>query len=328
LTERIDHLYERLLDDNPAKPGTKYERLTAIVAKVLDRSAVVVHDVRLRGDGKLTSHQIDVQATGHDGASRRALFECRDYDTDKIDLDQVRSFATVVRQLQPDSAWMITTVGFTEGARTCAMDEGIGLALLHPATPEDMENVVRRVVTDITTVVTNPTVRVLDVRLTDATVRELQAAGVQQLDLTLAHSGYDEIADESGTLVEPWGAFLGALIEEHGGGVGKHVATLAATPPRVLLDQGRRLVFDQITIEYEVGAVRFRITHELLGSAVAELALRAIVGDGLPTRVFYAHDLVGLTLDEEGRVVLRPGGSPRPPIRRTVEDLPPLPSGD
>ena len=45
-------------------------------------------------------------------------------------LDAVRSFASVVRDLRPDQGMMLTTVGYTEDARTFAEDEGIALGIL------------------------------------------------------------------------------------------------------------------------------------------------------------------------------------------------------
>lgn len=57
MTNNLDFVYDRLVADEKLKRGTKYERLTAIVFKILDSSAVVIHDVRLRAPGKKSVHQ-------------------------------------------------------------------------------------------------------------------------------------------------------------------------------------------------------------------------------------------------------------------------------
>ncbi len=53
-------VYNRLVADEKLKTGTKYERLAALVFKVLDANADVVHQLILRADDKTTVHEIDV----------------------------------------------------------------------------------------------------------------------------------------------------------------------------------------------------------------------------------------------------------------------------
>ena len=95
----IEQIYDRNVAAEKLKHGTKYEQLTALVFQSLDGSSEIVHDVKLRGDGKSTTHQIDVHIT-RSGKAGRVIIECRDKtDPNKIDLDEARSFATVIRQL-------------------------------------------------------------------------------------------------------------------------------------------------------------------------------------------------------------------------------------
>lgn len=54
----IELIYSAAVADEKLKDGTKYERLTAIVFKILQESAYIVHDVRLHGDGKNTKHSV------------------------------------------------------------------------------------------------------------------------------------------------------------------------------------------------------------------------------------------------------------------------------
>jgi hypothetical protein len=65
------------------------------------------------------------------------VIECRDKDEpNKIELDEARSFATVVRHLDADGV-MVTTTDFTAGARTLAADDGLRLMTRMPFLPED-----------------------------------------------------------------------------------------------------------------------------------------------------------------------------------------------
>ena len=55
VTQRIELIYDAAIAAEKLKNGTKYERLTAVVFKILQDSSYVVHDVRLRGNGKETA---------------------------------------------------------------------------------------------------------------------------------------------------------------------------------------------------------------------------------------------------------------------------------
>lgn len=135
----IELIYDRHVAEEKLKHGTKYERLTALVFQTLDADAAVTHDVRLRGDGKKSVHQIDVRVTKA-GRTRRTLIECRDKEPgNKVDLDEARSFATVVRQLEADGV-MVTTSGFTQPAIDLADDEGLELFTLRAFVTADEEN--------------------------------------------------------------------------------------------------------------------------------------------------------------------------------------------
>lgn len=130
----MDVLYTELGADEKLKHGTKYERLVARVFKELNRAAAVKHDVRLRGDGKRTRHQIDVRLSSADGTQLRAIIECRHLfgasGNKKLGLGAIRDFASVQRDLVADEAWVLTTGGFTGPAAVYADEQGIRLATL------------------------------------------------------------------------------------------------------------------------------------------------------------------------------------------------------
>lgn len=148
LSAEIELIYNELIAEEKLKSGTKYERLAAIVFKILNREEAVVHDVKLRGDGKETAHQIDVHARRGE-EELRWIVECRDFDagasSPKIGLGEVRDFASVVRDLKPDEAMMVTTVGFSGPAETYAREQKIRLAILREFNESDWEGRLREI---------------------------------------------------------------------------------------------------------------------------------------------------------------------------------------
>jgi hypothetical protein len=62
----IDRLHEELFGSIPAKPGTAYEMITAIVLAALGWQDVV-HDCTERADGMRAGHQLDVTCRDPDG---------------------------------------------------------------------------------------------------------------------------------------------------------------------------------------------------------------------------------------------------------------------
>jgi hypothetical protein len=144
VTERIEQIYDQAIAEEKLKDGTKYERLTAIVFKILDDSGLVVHDVKLSGDGKEASHQIDV-SVGYNQGQQRALVECKDYGSESVGIDVIRDFNGALVQLQPVQGIVVTTTRFTSGACAYARDEGIALVQLRPFTDLDWNGRVRAV---------------------------------------------------------------------------------------------------------------------------------------------------------------------------------------
>lgn len=149
MSKPIQDIYERLVAEGTIKAGRPYEILAAFVWKILDDSSTVVHDIDVRVAGHETVNQIDVHLSGRSGERRRVIIECRDKDKDSaspnLDQNEARSFALVAHQLRRDpddpltEAIMLTTVGFTSGAKHVAADEGLVLAILEPA------NVIREI---------------------------------------------------------------------------------------------------------------------------------------------------------------------------------------
>jgi hypothetical protein len=146
VTEETDLVYSRNVADELLKHGTKYERLAALVYKVVDEENTVIHDLKLRGPGKRAEHQIDVTVSRRgQEQQQRMIVECRDKnDGNKIGQGAVRDFATVVRSLNAKGV-MLATTGFTRGAEDVAADEGIELGTLTAFSDEDWEGRVKQV---------------------------------------------------------------------------------------------------------------------------------------------------------------------------------------
>ncbi|ANB49268.1 MULTISPECIES: restriction endonuclease [Bacillus] len=130
MDEGMELIYNEHIADEKLKLGTKYEKLAAMVFKILHQKDVVIHDLKLRGGEKKTTHQIDVtvQSKGSE-KSKRILIECKDINK-KVGISIVRDFFGAVSQIKPDESFIVTTVGYTREARNFAEDEGIKLALL------------------------------------------------------------------------------------------------------------------------------------------------------------------------------------------------------
>ena len=144
-TDPICVLYDEIIADEKLKHGTKYERLAALVFKHLRQDDTVTHDVRLRGEGRRTWHQIDVRLATLEGTTLRAIVECRHLfgkaGRKKLGLGAVRDFASVQRDLEADEAWMVTTGAFTGPATTYAEEQGIRLATLKPPLEPQVERI-------------------------------------------------------------------------------------------------------------------------------------------------------------------------------------------
>jgi hypothetical protein len=104
----------------------------------------VVHDVKLRAEGKEALHQIDVLIDGPSG-QRRVLVECKDYGGESVGIDVIRDFNGALVQLQPVHSMVVTSTRLTAGACADARDEGITLVQLRPFTDADWTGRVRHV---------------------------------------------------------------------------------------------------------------------------------------------------------------------------------------
>jgi Restriction endonuclease len=141
-----DRIHDQFLPNTIGKPGTRYERLAAVVFAGLKAAGSVIHDLKLRGGVSGELHQIDVTVETS-GLSRRILIECKDFDLSgrAVGLSTVRDFYGVVADLNPDESWIVSCNGFTRPARAYAKGFGIKLAVLREFREADWEGRVRTI---------------------------------------------------------------------------------------------------------------------------------------------------------------------------------------
>jgi Restriction endonuclease len=140
-----DELHDRYHAILTTKAGTRYERLAALVFKTLAERNVVIHDLKLLGDSTI-AHQIDVSIDA-DSKRRRVLIECKDFDVsgEKVGLDVLRSFRSVLEDTKVHEGIVITCVGFTRDAKLYAKSKGIKLAVLRKIEDRDLEGFIQSV---------------------------------------------------------------------------------------------------------------------------------------------------------------------------------------
>jgi hypothetical protein len=130
----IDRLYEELFGSIPAKAGTAYEMITAIVLAALGWQDVV-HDRTERAEGMRADHQLDVTCRDREGKVRRLLIERKEWDTTEVGQDEMIKLYSVRDELGASVAAMITKRSFTKGARDTAYDHNLAMLRLRAYDP-------------------------------------------------------------------------------------------------------------------------------------------------------------------------------------------------
>lgn len=152
----------------------EYERfvqqLTATLLTAQGLQTVEVrHDIKLEGlSGQ--QHQIDVYWEYRiAGTSHRVAIECKRY-AKKVGLDIVRGFSAVLDDVKGLSGVIVTTTGFTRGAKRFAKANHIGLKIARKAKDADYEGRIRGIGVQLN-VIAPPVVTGLAVRLDEAWLR-------------------------------------------------------------------------------------------------------------------------------------------------------------
>jgi hypothetical protein len=86
MSSEIEDLHEEVFGFRPAKAGTAYERLGAIVGAA--RGATdVVHDETVTPPGRQAAHQLDVTCRLRSGELERVVIEFKDKESGDVGLD-------------------------------------------------------------------------------------------------------------------------------------------------------------------------------------------------------------------------------------------------
>jgi hypothetical protein len=178
---KYDKLHDRFFTIPSSKRGTRYERLAAVVFKSLYERHTAIHNISLRGASRVP-HQIDVLIEA-DGKTKRILIEAKDFDKKgkRVGLSIVRDFRSVIEDICPDQAFIVTCTGYTTPARRYAKAKGVKLAVLRAFEDADLEGYIRKVGIQLH-VEGAPRIDRLDLNLdraeNDALQSEMQAAGI------------------------------------------------------------------------------------------------------------------------------------------------------
>lgn len=302
-----DRIHDRFLPNTTNKPGTRYERLAAVVFAALKSAGSVIHDLKLRGEVSGELHQIDVtvETSGH---HRRILLECKDFDLSgkAVGLSTVRDFNGVVADVRPDEAWIVSCNGFTQPARAYAKGFGIKLAVLREFREADWEGRVRTI-----------TVRIEFRSAHNISVLRLDSPDEGRLREVLklasepiaAFGSVEPPVNDDAVLInaERIGRTPQTLREFLDADTRHHLPTQDLSPGvhtfRVPYDDlmfechGTRAPVAAITIRYSISSIWQDVQINAPGIAI--LLLRAPQGDV----IVWDRDLRSYTLDEQGRVV-------------------------
>jgi hypothetical protein len=134
VSSAIEDLHEAIFGFRPAKAGTAYERLGAVVLATLGWENVV-HDTTQPVESRLAEHQLDVTARHPSGEVTQLVVECKDWNK-VVGQDTLDQLVGVLAQVGADGAAVMTTKGYTAGVIAVAVDQDIALLRLRPYAPE------------------------------------------------------------------------------------------------------------------------------------------------------------------------------------------------
>ncbi len=297
----MDNIYDSYIINEKLKTGTKYEKLAAIVYKTLAEDDVVIHDLRLRGEGKTAEHQIDVTIEKQDHHQKRIIVECKDYDK-VVGISVIRDFYGAIAQIKPDDAIVVSTQGFTKGAVKFAADEKIKLAILREFNEEDWVGKMRRLIFDIRMISMNtPHITswiIADHPLLDEVNAALgsKAETLQEIDTRTTY-----FYTEEGHQAEPFQQILQPIFNSF------PRTTRQSTKGEYEFDRIRYIKLCGIIVpvrgfEYEFSSRKSIITEVFdQGSKIAVLLYKML--DGTIDTAIFDQQLEKWTFDEDGRVI-------------------------
>jgi hypothetical protein len=144
----FDALHQQLFGFVPALDGAAYERISAVLLAFLGWTEVA-QGARERRPGRRARQTIDVMARHPSGIERRLIVQCKDYDK-KVGKEVLDTLVGIGAQIGDVDLGVVTTIGYTRGARDVAHDENVRMLVLRPYDPDsDDGKFVREVVVKI-----------------------------------------------------------------------------------------------------------------------------------------------------------------------------------
>jgi hypothetical protein len=293
---RYDELHDKYNALLTTKQGTRYERLAAIVFKVLEENDVVIHDVKLVGTSDVP-HQIDVHIE-RDGRARRVIIECKDFDisSQKIGLDVVRNFWAVAEDTRADEALILTCTGFTADAAKFAKAKGIKLAVLRIFEDADWEGRIRTI--NLTIIALSRVDYSMSINVANEDAKREIASATASLSLPNGVSAIDPVYAVRGDQSTQFLKFVEAGIDDKT----RHTP-LNSTPDKVTLrinSDGWKLkirdyspiAFDSIDVSYAVQRHESKIS--VTSKRIAELLVSGLVDSDI---IIFDDQLTRLKID-------------------------------
>jgi len=285
----IDKIYNQIFNTQKLKSGTKYERLTAIVYKILESNNTVIHDFRLRGNGKSADHQIDI-VVQKGKTKKRILIECKDYNK-KIGIGIIRDFFGAVNQIQPDESYVVTTVGFTKGAVDFACDEGIKLHVLRDISERDLNKRILKINFDI--IIPSYDYTVKGIIIDDEAEKE-KVQNIKNQTINVANL---PIKDTQGITISTLFDEIEKVIKHHENMKDKNLTKELIVKPNYIDFKGIKL--DGVVVD-------IKITHEVIETIIEPKGIATLILQSLDNKIdkiIQDTDLSKWTFDGEGQVV-------------------------
>lgn len=295
---RYDELHDRFEPILTGKAGTRYERLAAMVWKILHEQNAVVHDVKVVG-GSDVAHQIDVRME-RGGEAIQTLLECKDFDVRgaPVGLSVMRDFRSVLEDTGMSEGIVVTCNSFTRDARKYAKAKGIKLVVLRIFEDVDMTGRIGKFIVNF------HVAGVIDMAIDNLVLDE---AGNKQLTAQLAAIGAasginrdDEVFFVKDGVREHFITHLGARANGLAKGKGPGTWTDRVFPEGWSIQVGTNppIPFDHIDLRYNYA--KASETLEVTSKRVAELLVSGFGGADI---IIYGDELERRQISDDGEVL-------------------------
>ncbi len=303
----IDVLYKELFGELPEKPGSAFERLSAIALFALERGSVT-HDTRLRGAVSNTVYQIDVLHQSVDGQISKAV-EAKDHSHrgSKVGRGEIQKLAGAQPDLQGIDAYaFFSATGYTGPAKDYAdavgsFPDGKPLTLYHlsDTTEADMQEVFRQIVIRLHIESLRPTPESFVPIFTEHSRQLLgQKLLIDGITTGQIRATASEFLDRNGlsilTMYQLTSGGFGDIHREERCYYGCYWL-----PGHHLRIEG--LLLEIRGMQYKIPCVYQQVDIEITDDRNARLALRD--EDGAPLAIFTDDHIRRFRFDEDGRLI-------------------------